>query len=84
MALRGERFDAHDFCDQAVAVGASALLVERELPLAIPQLVVGDTLKGAWASGQAGARAHQSESARHHRQLWQNHGEGDGDGHPAL
>lgn len=46
VALRGERFDAHDFCEQAVAAGASALLVERELPLAIPQLVVTDSLKG--------------------------------------
>lgn len=36
VALRGERFDAHDFCEQAVQAGASALLVERELPLAIP------------------------------------------------
>ena len=46
VALRGERFDAHDFCEQAVQAGASALLVERELPLAIPQLVVTDSLKG--------------------------------------
>ena len=37
VALRGERFDAHDFCEQAVQAGASALLVERELPLAIGQ-----------------------------------------------
>lgn len=52
VALRGERFDAHDFCDQAVAAGASALLVERELPLAIPQLVVADTLKGLGRLGR--------------------------------
>ncbi len=52
VALRGERFDAHDFCDQALAAGASALLVERELPLAIPQLVVADTLKGLGRLGK--------------------------------
>jgi len=36
----GEHFDGHDFASRAVADGASMLLVERELPLAIPQLVV--------------------------------------------
>lgn len=52
VALRGERFDAHDFCEQAMAAGASALLVERELPLAIPQLVVQDSLRGLGRLGR--------------------------------
>lgn len=52
VALRGERFDAHDFCEQAMAAGASALLVERELPLAIPQLIVTDSLKGLGLLGR--------------------------------
>lgn len=52
VALRGERFDAHDFCEQAVAAGASALLVERELPLAVPQLIVTDSLKGLGRLGR--------------------------------
>ncbi|CAM2823630.1 UDP-N-acetylmuramoyl-tripeptide--D-alanyl-D-alanine ligase [Vibrio rarus] len=43
VALVGERFDAHDFCEQAVAQGAVALMVDRQLPLALPQLVVSDT-----------------------------------------
>ncbi len=43
VALIGERFDAHDFCQQAKDNGASALLVSRELPLDIPQVVVFDT-----------------------------------------
>ncbi|MGL5552015.1 MAG: Mur ligase domain-containing protein, partial [Plesiomonas shigelloides] len=43
IALRGERFDAHDFAAQAQEQGAAALLVERELPLAIAQIVVADT-----------------------------------------
>lgn len=52
VALRGERFDAHDFCEQAMAAGASALLVERELPLAIPQLIVTNSLKGLGLLGR--------------------------------
>ncbi|CAM3989106.1 UDP-N-acetylmuramoyl-tripeptide--D-alanyl-D-alanine ligase [Vibrio neonatus] len=52
VALVGERFDAHDFCEQAVAQGAVALLVDRELPLSIPQLLVEDT---KIALGQLGA-----------------------------
>lgn len=43
IALIGERFDAHDFCEQALEQGAAALLVEKELPLEIPQLIVPDT-----------------------------------------
>ena len=36
----GGHRDGHDFAPQAVAAGASALLVERELPLPVPQLIV--------------------------------------------
>jgi len=43
IALSGERFDAHDFADKAVEQGAVALLVERPLTQAVPQLVVEDT-----------------------------------------
>lgn len=43
VALRGERFDAHDFAADAVATGAVAVLVERPLPLAVAQIVVKDT-----------------------------------------
>lgn len=38
--VAGERFDGHDFARSAVDAGASALLVERQLPLAVTQLVV--------------------------------------------
>jgi UDP-N-acetylmuramoyl-L-alanyl-D-glutamate--2,6-diaminopimelate ligase len=38
----GLRADGHDFAPDAVARGAAALLVERELDLPIPQLVVED------------------------------------------
>lgn len=43
VALRGERFDGHDFAADAGRRGAAALLVERGLPLPQPQLVVPDT-----------------------------------------
>ncbi len=42
LALRGERHDGHDHAAQALAAGALALIVERELESA-PQLVVKDS-----------------------------------------
>ncbi len=42
LALRGERFDGHDFAAAAAEAGASALIVERKLELTTPQLVVAD------------------------------------------
>ncbi len=43
VALRGERFDGHDFAADAQLRGASALLVERLLPLDLPQVLVADS-----------------------------------------
>ena len=43
IALRGERFDGHDFAEMAVVQGASALMVDHLLDLPIPQWVVDDT-----------------------------------------
>ena len=43
VALRGERFDGHDFAAAARDAGAAALLVERVLDIALPQVVVADT-----------------------------------------
>lgn len=42
VALKGENTDGHNFAEQALNNGASALLVERALPLAIPQVVVAN------------------------------------------
>ena len=44
VALRGERFDGHDFVVEAAARGAAGAVVSRALPLATPQIVVQDTL----------------------------------------
>jgi UDP-N-acetylmuramoyl-L-alanyl-D-glutamate--2,6-diaminopimelate ligase len=41
--VQGERFDGHEFADEAVGRGAAALVVERPLDLAVPQLVVDDS-----------------------------------------
>ncbi|MDO6817071.1 UDP-N-acetylmuramoyl-tripeptide--D-alanyl-D-alanine ligase [Cobetia amphilecti] len=43
VALKGERFDAHDFLAQARANGAVAALVERAVDDPLPQIVVADT-----------------------------------------
>ena len=44
VALRGERFDGNEFVRAALAAGAAGALVSREQPLALPQIVVPDTL----------------------------------------
>lgn len=44
VALPGTRADGHDFVPQAAAGGAAAALVGRRLALALPQIVVPDTL----------------------------------------
>jgi UDP-N-acetylmuramoyl-tripeptide--D-alanyl-D-alanine ligase len=45
LALRGETFDGHAFVETAWKRGAIAAIVDRQLPLPIPQFVVPDTLK---------------------------------------
>lgn len=55
VALRGERFDGHEFAGAAAARGAGGLLVERPLPIDVPQVVVSDTLRALTAC----ARAHR-------------------------
>lgn len=61
VALKGERFDAHDFADRAKAGGAGALLVSRPLDIDLPQLIVKDTRLAfgelaAWVRQQVPAR----------------------------
>ncbi len=45
IALSGEQFDGHDFCANAVQRGATAVMVERQLPLPVPQIIVADARK---------------------------------------
>jgi len=49
IALQGERFDGHDFLDDAFARGAKAALVARKPSKHFPCIVVSDTLKGLGA-----------------------------------
>ena len=56
-ALRGERFDGHEFAAAAAERGACGLLVEHALPLSLPQVVVHDTLQALTACARAQRRA---------------------------
>lgn len=54
VALRGERFDGHDFLPQAAGAGASALVVDdpaRTAGLGVPAFVVRDTTRALGALG---------------------------------
>jgi len=44
VALKGERYDAHDFIATARERGAVAALVDREVAIDLPQIIVADTL----------------------------------------
>lgn len=61
VALKGEKFDAHDFAADAVKAGSGALLVSKHLPVDVPQLVVADT---RIALGQLGGWVRQQVPAR--------------------
>jgi UDP-N-acetylmuramoyl-L-alanyl-D-glutamate--2,6-diaminopimelate ligase len=43
VAVRGERVDGHRYAEGAVARGAAALIVEHEVDIDVPQVVVEDT-----------------------------------------
>lgn len=62
VALKGENFDGHDHVQKAVAAGARAALVSRELPLSLPQVVVDDT-QAALAAIAAGLHRARSLKA---------------------
>ena len=47
VALRGERVDGHLFVAEAVARGASVVVLETPVPLDVPQIVVADTRRAA-------------------------------------
>ncbi len=58
-ALKGERFDGHDFIDQARARGAAAALVEKPLEGGFPSLVVADTRRALGKLARAWRRRFQ-------------------------
>jgi UDP-N-acetylmuramoyl-L-alanyl-D-glutamate--2,6-diaminopimelate ligase len=61
--IAGFKHDGHDFAADAVASGAAALVVERELPVNAPQFVVSDT-RSALSTAAAEFFGHPSDSVR--------------------
>lgn len=61
VALRGERFDGHDFAYDAAMRGASAVLVEHAVKVDLPQIVVGDS---QLALARIAAGIHQDQSGK--------------------
>ena len=61
IALKGERFDAHEFASQVVNNGAKVLLVDHELDINCPQVIVKDT---RIAMGQLAAWVRQQCKAK--------------------
>ncbi len=49
VALSGPNFDGHDYLPQAQRAGAVAAMVQREMVMDLPYLLVQDTLKGLGA-----------------------------------
>ena len=58
--MPGRRADGHDFAAEAVGDGAVALVVERPLDLAVPQLVVRDARAAMAPSRRTSSSAHPS------------------------
>ncbi|MCK9607734.1 MAG: UDP-N-acetylmuramoyl-tripeptide--D-alanyl-D-alanine ligase [Methylomonas sp.] len=54
VAIKGQHFDGHDFCDKAEQAGASALLVSKTVDSSLPRILVANTrlalaeLAGYW------------------------------------
>ncbi len=61
VALRGERFDGHDFAYDAAMRGAGALLVEHAVDIDLPQVRVDDALV---ALGRVAAGVQRGRGAR--------------------
>src|SRR3954463_2758991 len=51
VALKGERFDAHDFIPQAAAAGAAGVMVEKRSDVGVAQIVVADTTRALGTLG---------------------------------
>ncbi|MDF2529394.1 MAG: murF [Gammaproteobacteria bacterium] len=46
VAVKGEHMDGHQYAEQAIKAGASALMTDHRLDLGVPEIVVKDTLLG--------------------------------------
>ena len=65
VALRGERYDGHDFLGAALAAGAAGLIVSDEagVPAGAPALVVADTTRAYLALGGVALRQSHAQVA---------------------
>lgn len=61
IAIKGDRFDGHDYIEQAILNGACAALVEKDNGMALPMLLVPDAKK---AMAQLAHFLRQSSKAR--------------------
>jgi len=52
IALKGERFDGHDFIPDAVRRGAVAVVTERHTDVGVPQIIVPDTRRAMGVLGR--------------------------------
>lgn len=73
IALKGEKFDAHDYAADAVKGGAAALLVSKHLPINVPQLLERYA-SGAGPIGCLGSSAVNGACCRPDRLFRQNLG----------
>jgi len=64
VALRGERFDGHDYVAAAREGGAAAALVERLVDVDLPQVVVADSRRALDSERPSGARGSRCPSSR--------------------
>jgi len=53
VAIVGDQLDGHAYCAQAVAAGARAVMIQRDVDVAVPKLVVADTRLGLAALATA-------------------------------
>ena len=76
IALKGPRFDGHDFAQRSVRRGAVAALVSRRLDVDVPQILVADTMPGLKATGSGMAAAARRPGYRLDRQQRKNNRQG--------
>jgi len=61
VALTGAHFNGADYCQQAVAGGAVAVLVDRPVEVSVPQIICPDTQKALAALATAWLQQNQAE-----------------------
>jgi murE/murF fusion protein len=78
VALKGERFDGHDFVAAALAQGAVAAVIAAERAEDMRGELIAGARSAHRASASCGALAQaiRDPGDRHRRQQWQDHGQG--------